>query len=138
MLGRWTEISFGRRLFKLHGTPAVIMTENRILVHTFRRGTEELDVLAFEEVLAHDALDLGFILICAIILPILLCLLIHFDTLICDFDRQYEYVTHLFMRLLIRLIIRLVVLRLWQVPLYVQNLVGVDEVLSISSISVFT
>ena len=48
------------------------------LVHTFRRGAEEFDVLTFEEVLVRDALDLGFVLIRTIILPIWLCLLIRF------------------------------------------------------------
>ena len=49
MLGRSAEISFGKRLFKLYGTPAVIVTENCILVHNFIRGLEEFDVLTFEE-----------------------------------------------------------------------------------------
>ena len=39
----------------------MIVTENRILVHTARRGIEELDILALEEVLVRDALDLDFI-----------------------------------------------------------------------------
>ena len=57
--------------------------------------------MAFEEVLVRDALDLGFILIRTIILPILLCLLIRFDTLICDCDHQYEFIIYFFIRLLI-------------------------------------
>ena len=48
--------------------------------------------------MARDALDLGFILIRMIKLPISLCLLIRFDTLIRDLERQYEFVTHLLMR----------------------------------------
>ena len=61
LLGRSTEISFGRRLLKLHGAPAMVVTENCILAHTTRRGIEEIDILALEEVLVRDALDLDFI-----------------------------------------------------------------------------
>ena len=48
--------------------------------------------MAFEEVLVRDALDLGFILIRTISLPIQLCFLIRFDTLIRDLESRYEYV----------------------------------------------
>ena len=33
--------SCGRRLFKLHGATIVVMLENHVLQHTFRRGTED-------------------------------------------------------------------------------------------------
>ena len=51
--------------------------------------------------MARGALDFEFILIRTIRLPIPLCLLIRFDTLIRDLERQYEFVTHLLMRLLV-------------------------------------
>lgn len=86
--------------------------------------------------LVRDTLVLRFILIRTTILPILLCLPIYFDTLICGFYRQHEYITHLFMRLLIRLMIQFVLLWLWKVSLLVQNSVGIDEVLSVSTISI--
>ena len=41
LLGRSIEISFGRRLFKLHGAPAVIVLQRVVLLHTFRGDTED-------------------------------------------------------------------------------------------------
>jgi hypothetical protein len=61
LLGTSAEISFGRTLLKQHGAPAMVVTENRILFRTARRGIKKLDILGLEEVLIREALDLDSI-----------------------------------------------------------------------------